>query len=94
MARRVGWNVDATLRPDKLDSKCKETLRLTLCVSVLDANVPSFDPSEGRKTLSKGVYLSPDGSVGFARLKAYAGNFSDCCSRAQRAATLPHRQEG
>jgi hypothetical protein len=52
---------------------------LTLCVSVLDANVVSLDPSEVRKTLSKGVNLSRDGGVGFAREKAYTAVFPDCC---------------
>jgi hypothetical protein len=57
---------------------------LTLCVSVLDANVPSLDPSEVRKTLSKGVDLSRDGGVGFAREKAYSGSLSRLLLRAHR----------
>jgi hypothetical protein len=57
---------------------------LTLCVSVLDADVPSLDPSEVRKTLSKGVDLSRDGGVGFAREKAYSGSLSRLLLRAHR----------
>ena len=47
-------------------------------------NVPSLDPSEVRKTLSKGVDLSRDGGVGFAREKAYSGSLSRLLLRAHR----------
>lgn len=57
---------------------------LTLCVSVLDANVPSLDSSEVRETLSKGVDLRRDRGVGFAREKAYSGDLSRLLLRACR----------
>jgi hypothetical protein len=82
--RRVHCDNDIHVEADKFDSKCKETLRLTLCVSVLDANVLSLEPSEVRKTLSKGVDLSRDGGVGFAREKAYSGSLSRLLLRAHR----------
>jgi hypothetical protein len=60
---------------------------------VLDANVPSLDPSEVRKTLSKGVDLSRDGGVGFAREKAYSGSlFPIAAARAPRVVWLPRRR--
>jgi len=90
--RRVHCDNDIHVEADKFDSKCKETLRLTLCVSVLDANVPSLDPSEVRKTLSKGVDLSRDGGVGFAREKAYSAVFPIAAARAPRVAWLPRRR--
>jgi hypothetical protein len=56
--RRVHRNDDIYIETDKLGSECVETVKLTPCVSILDADALSFKPSEIPETLSKCAYLT------------------------------------
>jgi hypothetical protein len=56
----------STLRVTSSAASGRETISLTVCVSVLDADGLSLDPSEVSKPLSERVNLSCDGRVGFA----------------------------
>src|SRR6516225_5572662 len=74
--RRIHRDNDIRVEADKLCGKRRETLRLPLRVSVLDADVPSLDPSEVHKTLPKRVELRRHGGVSFTRKKADEADLS------------------
>ncbi len=75
-----GWCVHCDNRihieSDKLGRERTQTVQLTTCISVLNANVFSFDPSEVLEALSECVYLTCNRSVGLARQKAYLSNLT------------------
>jgi hypothetical protein len=56
--RRVHRDDDIHIESDKLSSERPETIKLSLCVSILDADALSFDPPKVPQTLSESVYLS------------------------------------
>ena len=56
--RRVHRDDDIYIKSNKLGSERKETIKLTACVSILDADALSFDPSKVAETLAEGIYLS------------------------------------
>src|ERR1700675_275355 len=64
--RRVDRDDDIHVEGEKLRTQWTETISLPVCVSVLDADGLSLDPSEVSKPLSERVNLSCDGRVGFA----------------------------
>ena len=64
--RRVHRDDDIHIETDEFGGERRETVSLTLRVSVLDADALSFDPSEVPETLSECIYLSGDGGVGVA----------------------------
>jgi hypothetical protein len=56
--RRVHRDDDIHIESNKLGSEGTETIKLTLCVSIFNANTLSFDPSKVLQTLSECMYLS------------------------------------
>src|ERR1700688_1018411 len=68
--RRVHRDNDIHVEGDKLRSKWKETINLTVFVSLLDDDSLSLDPSEVSQSISERLNLSCDGCVSFAGQQA------------------------
>jgi hypothetical protein len=56
--RRVHCDNDIHIESDKLGGEWTQTVHLTTCISILNADVLSFDPSEIVEPLSECIYLT------------------------------------
>ena len=72
--RRVHSDDDIHIETDEFGGERRETVSVTLRISVLNIDAISFDPSEVPETLPERIYLRRDRGVGFACQKAYQGD--------------------
>lgn len=87
--------VNIQIETDKLGSERKQMVCLTLHVSVRDADISSFDPSDVRGTLSKrAIRVDTEGSVFSVREGLFGRAFRVAGGRTPQTATpLPRRRE-